>query len=126
MDRTLRVTLNFHPDRLVSGVPILETMARDGVYRSQFETATSNGGLSAHPGGDRWLWESRLFGSAYDAAPAGERPKYGSLNFRDRSTGGSPRFGFLGKHCDPAATATKTSNGSGITSPATVHPTNPE
>jgi hypothetical protein len=32
------VTLHFHPDRLVAGVPILQLMARDGVYRSQFET----------------------------------------------------------------------------------------
>jgi hypothetical protein len=68
-------------------------MARDGVYRSQFETGTSNGGLTAHPGGDRWRWESRIFGGAYDTGPAAGRPKYGSLNFRQRSTGGSPRFG---------------------------------
>jgi hypothetical protein len=89
----LRVTLHFHPDRVVGGVPILELMARDGVYRSQFETGTSNGGLTAHPGGDRWMWESRIFGGAYDDAPALERPKYGSLNFRRRRVGGSPRFG---------------------------------
>ena len=38
LDPTLRVTLNFHPDRLVRGEPILAVMARDGVYRSQFET----------------------------------------------------------------------------------------
>lgn len=30
-----------------------------------------------HPGGDRWSWESRIFGTAYDEAPASERPKYG-------------------------------------------------
>ena len=53
LDPTLRVTLNFHPDRLVRGEPVLAVMARDGVYRSQFETGTSNGGLTAHPGGDR-------------------------------------------------------------------------
>jgi hypothetical protein len=51
------VTLHFHPDRLVGGAPILERMAR--VYRSQFETGVSNGGLTACPGGDRWRWESR-------------------------------------------------------------------
>ncbi|WP_281356630.1 DUF3626 domain-containing protein [Amycolatopsis anabasis] len=89
----LRVTLQFHPDRLVHGVPILTAMARDGVYRSQFETGTSNGGLTAHPGGDRWRWESRLFAGAYDEVAAAERPKYGSLNFRRRAVGGSPRFG---------------------------------
>jgi hypothetical protein len=87
------VTLHFHPDRLVSGTPILERMARDGVYRSQFETGTSNGGLTAHPGGDRWRWESRIFAGAYDAGPPAARPKYGSLNFRWRLVGGSPRFG---------------------------------
>jgi hypothetical protein len=63
------------------------------VYRSQFETGTSNGGLTAHPGGDRWRWESRIFAGAYDNAPAADRPKYGSLNFRGRLVGGSPRFG---------------------------------
>lgn len=93
VDPSLRVTLHFHPDRLVSGVPILELMARDGAYRSQFETGTSNGALTAHPGGDRWRWESRIFAGAYDDAPETDRPKYGSLNFRRRLVGGSPRFG---------------------------------
>jgi hypothetical protein len=93
MDSSLRVTLNFHPDRMAADVLILEAIARDGLYRSQFETGTSNGGLTAHPGGDRWSWESRTFGSAYDQAPPSERPKYGSLNFRRRPVGGSPRFG---------------------------------
>jgi hypothetical protein len=92
VDASWRVTLHFHPDRLVAGVPILQRMARDGVYRSQFETGTSNGGLTAHPGGDRWRWESQMFAGAYDDAPAIDRPKYGSLNFRRRLVGGSPRF----------------------------------
>ena len=92
-DPSWRVTLHFHPDRLLAGTPILRLMARDAVYRSQFETGTSNGGLTAHPGGDRWLWESRIFAGAYDDAPAEDRPKYGSLNFRGRAVGGSPRFG---------------------------------
>lgn len=93
IDPSWPVTLHFHPDRLVAGVPILQLMARDGVYRSQFETAPSNGGLTAHPGGDRWRWESRIFAGAYDDGPATDRPKYGSLNFRRRLVGGSPRFG---------------------------------
>lgn len=93
VDATLRVTANFHPERLHGGVPLLVAMARDGVYRSQFETGTSNGGLTAHPGGDRWAWESRIFGGAYDDAPPAERPKYGALNWRRRAMGGSPRFG---------------------------------
>lgn len=54
---------------------------------------TSNGGLTAHPRGDRWSWESRIFGGAYDQVPADQRPKYGALNFRRRPAGGSPRFG---------------------------------
>jgi len=93
VDPSLRVTLQFHPDRLHGGTPILRSLASAGVYRSQFETGTSNGGLTAHPGGDRWNWESRIFGTAYDDAPPAERPKYGSLNFRRRATGGAPRFG---------------------------------
>jgi hypothetical protein len=95
LDPALRVTVHFHPDRLFRGEPILAAMARDGVYRSQFETLTSNGGLTAQegPGGARWQWESRIFGGAYDAAPASERPRYGALNHRGRSVGGSPRFG---------------------------------
>ena len=93
VDASFRVTLHFHPDRLVAGVPILEAMARDGRYRSQFETGTSNGGLSARPGGDRWRWESRIFAGTYDDGEPADRPKYGSLNFRRRPVGGSPRFG---------------------------------
>ncbi|MDQ0986733.1 DUF3626 domain-containing protein [Streptomyces sp. V2I9] len=93
MDPALRVTLNFHPDRLLHGTPILEAMAEGGVYHSQFVTGTSNGGLTAHPGGDRWRWESRIFGGAYDEATAHERPVYGALNFRRKPVGGAPRFG---------------------------------
>jgi len=89
----LRVTLNFHPDRLRDGLPVLATLAREGVYRSQFETGTSNGGLSAYPGGERWRWESRIFGGTYDNAPATQRPKYGALNFRHKLAGGALRFG---------------------------------
>lgn len=93
MPADLRVNMHFHPDRLFHGEPILTVMARDGIYRCQFETGTSNGGLTAHPGGDRWKWESSIFGGAYDAAQAHERPKYGALNHRRRMIGASPRFG---------------------------------
>jgi hypothetical protein len=93
LDRSLRVTLNFHPDRLVAGATVIEWLARDGTYRSQFETGTSNGGLTAHPGGARWGWEERIFGHAYDHAPVEERPKYGALNHRRRRIGAAPRFG---------------------------------
>ena len=95
LDPALRVTLNFHPDRgsAASGAPILAALARDRVYRSQFATGTSNGGLTAYPGGDRWNWESRIFGGAYDEAEPAHRPVYGGLNFRLRPYGASPRFG---------------------------------
>ena len=93
VDPSVRVTLNFHPDRPAGPMLTLEAVARDGLYRSQFETGTSNGGLTAHPGGDRWSWERRIFGKAYDEAPAQQRPKYGALNFRRLRIGGSPRFG---------------------------------
>ncbi|MGW6282120.1 DUF3626 domain-containing protein [Kribbella sp. NPDC055071] len=89
LDPSLRVTLNFHPDRR----GLLDLLAAEGVYASQFVTGTSNGGLTAHPGGDRWQWESRIFGAAYDEAPAADRPVYGALNFRRRAVGGAPRFG---------------------------------
>jgi hypothetical protein len=89
----LRVTMHFHPDRAAGDRPILVKMAEEGVYRSQFVTGTSNGGLTAHPGGDRWRWESRMFAGAYDHAAADERPVYGALNYRRDPVGGAPRFG---------------------------------
>lgn len=93
VDPTLRVTLSFHPDRAVTSTPILHLLAEDGAYYSQFVTRTSNGGLTAHAGGDRWKWESRIFAGAYDDAAAEIRPVYGALNFRRKPTGGAPRFG---------------------------------
>lgn len=93
IDPALHVTLNFHPDRVHNGIQILEALSADGLYRSQFETGSSNGGLTAHEGGDRWLWESRIFGGAYDGASLDARPKYGALNYRRRAVGASPRFG---------------------------------
>lgn len=93
LDPSLRVTVHFHPDRLVGDRSLLELLVGDGVYRSQFETGTSNGGLTAFPEGSRWLWENRLFDHAYDQAPAIDRPKYGSLNHRRRQIGGPIRFG---------------------------------
>jgi hypothetical protein len=87
------VTLNFHPDTCIDGASMIDLLARDGVYRSQFETGTSNGGRTAYPGGERWDWESRIFGKAYDEAEVALRPKYGALNYRFSQVGGSPRFG---------------------------------
>lgn len=40
----VRITLNFHPDRVARGLPLLEALAQDGAYHSQFVTGTSNGG----------------------------------------------------------------------------------
>ncbi|QKW14556.1 DUF3626 domain-containing protein [Verrucosispora sp. NA02020] len=91
-----RVTLNFHPDRLLAdGRTVAEALATEGVYRSQFETGISNGGLSAYPGGDRDRWERRLFGGAYQrrGVRPGDRPKYGGLNLLDHPDGACPRFG---------------------------------
>ncbi|MER5428237.1 DUF3626 domain-containing protein [Streptomyces sp. NPDC002588] len=99
----LRVTLNFHPDRECGGLPILRALARDGAYHSQFVTGTGNGGLTAHPGGDRWRWESRIFGGAYDDADPRERPVYGALDFRRQVVGAAPRFGSSHFRLGPAA-----------------------
>lgn len=90
LDPAVAVTLNFHPDRWSGDRPILASLAEAGVYRSQFVTGTGNGGLTAHPGGARWLWESRIFGGAYDDAPPEARPVYGALNFRNNPVGAAP------------------------------------
>lgn len=88
------VTINFHPDRYTSdNKPLLQAIADDGFLKSQFETGTSNGGLTAYAGGERWLWEQSVFNGAYDNAPSSLRPKYGALNFRNYATGASSRFG---------------------------------
>ncbi|MBM7035243.1 DUF3626 domain-containing protein [Vibrio ulleungensis] len=88
------VTINFHPDRFTpDGEPLLQAIAQQGNIKSQFETKTSNGGLTAFKGGERWLWENRVFDGAYDEASDALRPKYGALNFRLYETGASPRFG---------------------------------
>jgi hypothetical protein len=93
-ERLSAVTINFHPDRLTaSGQHILKVLAKDGWIRSQFETGTSNGGLSAFEGGERWKWESSAFDGIYDRAPASDRPKYGALNYQQQGAGAAPRFG---------------------------------
>lgn len=87
------ITLQFHPDWPHNGGLVIESMAADGRYRSQFATGVSNGGLTAFPGGDRWRWESRLFGGRYDHGPVGDRPVYGAWNRRADPYGGAVRFG---------------------------------
>ncbi|MCW3819266.1 DUF3626 domain-containing protein [Micromonospora sp. DR5-3] len=106
-----RLTLNFHPDRLLrDGRTVAEALDREGIYRSQFETGISNGGLTAFPGGDRDRWEEMLFGGAYQrpgVLPA-ERPKYGGLNLLDHADGACPRFGSCHLRLRPATLARTT------------------
>jgi hypothetical protein len=68
---------------------------QDGVYKNQYETGLSSGSPTAFSGGDRDLWEKRLFGGAYHIARASpaDRPKYGSVEIMDYPDGPSPRFG---------------------------------
>ena len=113
--RTARVALHFHPDRPGgksedggSAKTVTACLLDDGVYRSQFETGISNGGLSAHPGGARDEWERSLFGGAYHGDgynsedDTGDsrgswrtlRPTYGALDvLGSASDGPAPRFG---------------------------------
>lgn len=84
--------LHFHPDWPFQGRTVIDGMASAGRYRSQFETGTSNGGLTAHFGGDRWRWESRLFRGRYDDGAAVERPVYGAVDLGS-AHGAAPRFG---------------------------------
>ena len=75
IDPGLRITINFHPDRLHGDVPILRALGRDGVYRSQFETGISNGGLTAFRGGMRlWNIEYATALAAEGEQPAVQRP----------------------------------------------------
>ncbi|TIC86661.1 DUF3626 domain-containing protein [Nocardioides sp. GY 10127] len=85
--------MHFHPGWGFGEGTVRDAIAAEGVYRSQWETGISNGGLTAHPGGDRWRWESRIFDGRYDEADAKERPIYGAWNRRDDLYGASPRFG---------------------------------
>jgi len=82
-------------------------MASSGRYLSQFKTGTSNGGLTAHPGGDRWHWESRLFDGRYDTTPADARPVYGALDLGE-AHGSAPRFGSAFLRLRPEASARAT------------------
>jgi hypothetical protein len=110
------ITVSFHPDRIAaSGRSVAEALAVEGVYRSQFETGISNGGL----GGPRMSWEERMFPGVYEG-PLG-RPVYGGLNLAGYPDGASPRFGschlVLGSAvCDRATF----SHGDSVTSPAVV------
>ena len=87
------IVLHFHPGWAHGEGSVIDAIAADGAYRSQWVTGSSNGGLTARRGGDRWRWESRLFGERYDHGAAEGRPVYGAWNRRDDPYGASPRFG---------------------------------
>ena len=74
---------------------IAEALLEQGRYKSQFETLLSNGSVSAYPGGERDLWEKRIFGGAYqlEGVTNDQRPKYGALNLMLHPEGPAPRFG---------------------------------
>ncbi|HEY9337596.1 MAG TPA: DUF3626 domain-containing protein [Kribbella sp.] len=87
------LTIHFHPNWPHGARTVIESMAADGIYRSQFTTGISNGGPTAFRGGDRWRWENRLFSGRYDEGPATDRPVYGVWNRRADIYGGAVRFG---------------------------------
>lgn len=91
-----RIGLHFHPDRPDSSMKsVAEALLESGIYKSQFETGLSNGSVSAYPGGERDLWEKRIFEGAYhlQGITNNHRPKYGALNLMLHPDGPSPRFG---------------------------------
>lgn len=88
-----RVALHFHPGDDASEAGVLASILDQGRYVSQFVTGTSNGGLTAFPGGDRWRWEQRIFGGAYDHVDVQHRPVYGALDLDGDPYGPAPRFG---------------------------------
>ncbi|WP_299058201.1 DUF3626 domain-containing protein [uncultured Nocardioides sp.] len=91
--RVHAITLHFHPDWPSQRGTVVDSMVADDRYLSQFVTGSSNGGLTAVQGGDRWLWESRLFEGRYDDRSARSRPVYGAWNRTESPYGASPRFG---------------------------------
>lgn len=90
------IALHFHPDRLDPTMKsVAEALLEQGVYKSQFETFLSNGSVSAFSGGERDVWENKMFGGAYqiNGSTNSERPKYGALNVMLHPDGPAPRFG---------------------------------
>ncbi|GIM94951.1 DUF3626 domain-containing protein [Paractinoplanes toevensis] len=110
------ITVNFHPDRLLAdGSTVAARLAADGVYRTQFETGISNGGL----GGDRPAWEERMFPGVYAGAVG--RPVYGGLNLAGHPDGASPRFGSCHLVLRPEVSRRATfSHGDSVTLPAVL------
>ena len=78
-----KVGLHFHPDRPDPTMKtVAEALLEQGIYKSQFDTLVSNGSVSAYPGGERDIWEKRIFGGAYQLEDStnSQRPKYGALD----------------------------------------------
>jgi hypothetical protein len=117
-----RITIGFHPDRLLAdGRTVAEHLAHDRVYRSQFETGISNGGLTAYAGGDRERWERLMFAGAYPPEVVRGRPVYGGLNLAGHLDGASPRFGSCHLVLRPEVNARATfSHGDSVTEPTVV------
>jgi hypothetical protein len=91
-----KIALHFHPDRPDPTMKsVAEALLEQGIYKSQFESLLSNGSVSAFPGGERDLWEKKIFGGAYNlkGSTQSQRPKYGALNLMLHPDGPSPRFG---------------------------------
>ena len=91
-----RVIVHFHPDRLdVKQRPVAAALLDEGMYRNQFDTGISTGGLLPFPGSARDMWEHALFCGAYhvEGTSLTERPKYGALELVRFSDGPIPRFG---------------------------------
>ncbi len=93
LHKNAAVTINFHPDAEHRGSIVIASLARDGVYRSQFETGISNGALAKQLNAGRQLWERQIFGGAYEGCNPADRPKYGALSDQRNPVGASPRFG---------------------------------
>src|SRR5260370_17177782 len=77
------------------GVSVAEGLLRTGIYTNQFVAGLSSGSPSAFLGGERDLWEDRLFGGAYHGAGVTSpgRPKYGALAVMHYPDGPAPRSG---------------------------------
>jgi hypothetical protein len=114
---TAPITVNFHPDRLLAdGRDVATHLVADGAYHSQFRTGISNGGL----GGDRMMWEDRMFPGRYAASDL-DRPIYGALNLAGYPDGASPRFGSCHLVLAPAVSSRATFTvGDSVTLPTVV------
>lgn len=90
------ISICFHPYQIaMDGKMVIEKLLEEGKYESQYVTHISSGGVSAFPGGDRDLWENRLFMGAYHlpSVENEDRPKYGAFNLMNFMDGAAPRFG---------------------------------